>query len=140
MGSTFVFPLLQAAAIDGDTLRVMVDQGMHNRWVGDMRVAGVDAPELHATGMLERQAAGAVRDFVSRWLAEPGEYRVFSAALDDKFGRLLGDAVRSTPGMSTGLGGTLLKIGCRAYNGEAKRPWTDVELQSILTAIGARAP
>jgi endonuclease YncB( thermonuclease family) len=144
MTGTFTFPLLAARVVDGDTIAVTVDQGMHNRWVGELRVQHVDAPEVHSKDALEKSAGLSVASFVQRWLAaQPqGAYDVYSTALDDKFGRLLGDVTRTTigadgtPKLIEGLAGALLKLGCRHYDGEKKQPWTPVELNAILAAAG----
>jgi hypothetical protein len=134
-GRSFVFPLLTAQAVDGDTLHVTVDQGMHNRWVGELRVNGVDAPELHSKDPHEVTAAVAVRSFVAWWMQQPGDYYVHSVALDDKYGRLLGDVVRGMGARSLTV--DLRAIGCHAYDGGTKRMWTINELQAIALAAAA---
>jgi hypothetical protein len=134
-GRAFVFYLLAAEAIDGDTLRVTVDQGMRNRWVGDMRINGVDAPELHSKDPHEVTAAQAARDFVSWWLKRPGDYFVRSLAMEhDKYGRLLGDVFFEA---ARSLSSDLRGIGCHPYDGGAKQPWTADELQAITLAAAA---
>jgi hypothetical protein len=51
-------------ALDGDTMRLLIDTGFHGRRVEDIRLLGVHAPELREPG------GGETLEFVESWLAD----------------------------------------------------------------------
>lgn len=51
------FDVLAAEAVDGDTARVLCDCGFGIRFAFDLRLAGIDAPELGEPGGPEAKAA-----------------------------------------------------------------------------------
>lgn len=82
---------------DGDTLRLDVDLGFRQHYVGmDIRLAGVDAPELGRADHLGEQA----RDALDEWVAShPGPYRVTTTKdRQEKYGRFLVAALLAPDG------------------------------------------
>ena len=131
MKRTFRFPILSAVAIDGDTIRCVVDLGFHLSRRVDVRISGWDAPEMSGPS---RAAGIIVRDWAQAWL-DAGYHELESWELD-KFGRVLGEIfVGYEDGDSLGnrlAGAGLVKPTSR----DGKRePWTEEELARIL--VGA---
>lgn len=56
------------AAYDGDTIRLLIDQGLNSRHEENVRLLGVDTPELNSKDPAERERAQAARLFVIEWL------------------------------------------------------------------------
>lgn len=127
MNRTFIFPILTADAIDGDTVRCTVDLGFHLSRRVDVRLLGVDAPEMHG---VSRDAAQVVRQSVQVWLGDGGRMELHSAQLD-KFGRVLGDIFDATA--SCFLTDALRSSGyAKPTSPTGKRePWTQAELDHI---------
>jgi len=149
--SVYLFRLLHAAAIDGDTIRVELDLGMRIRWQGDLRLSGINAPEVHSRRALEKQAGLLVRTAAQVWIDTgsrtiDGCLWVRSDERPEKFGRLLGDVIEGRAEevyMDTcdTLSYALLKLGCvKEYHGERKAAWTDAELQRIVDELGGKEP
>ncbi len=110
---------------DGDTLRLNIDLGfnIHNENI-DVRLFGVDAPELHRPDKLGEKA----RDSLKQWLViHPGPY-VMTSVKDktEKFGRYLIKSFKSKDGhelITDQKNAGYLK----AYTGEGPKPeWTPI--------------
>lgn len=76
---------------DGDTCNVLVSQGMHGYWLGHLRCAGYNAPELKGDTYA---AAVIARDYVAS-LVDVGQVvyldsLAFTYDEQDNFGRMLG--------------------------------------------------
>lgn len=56
-------------AIDGDTVELLVDHGMHIHSTQRVRLQGVDAPELFRGTEEERERGAAAKSFVEDWLS-----------------------------------------------------------------------
>ncbi len=113
--------------VDGDTLHCVVDLGFFVTIDVDVRLNGIDAPELH--GQTHTQGAK-VKLAVEQWVKTLWPIgMVLESALLDKYRRSLGN-IRATTGES--LCAHLLEIGyAKPYNGGTKQPWTDAELYII---------
>ena len=98
--------------VDGDTLYMTLDRGMHESVVCDLRILGVNAPEMHGATL---DAALQARDYVSGWVVEHGAHAASGPQLalplwplfvhttkTDSFGRYLA-AVLCGAGHSLGL-------------------------------------
>jgi micrococcal nuclease len=86
----WVFPARLERLIDGDTLVLECDVGMHGRRVERMRLLHVDAPEVRG----ESKPAGlAATAYAAAWLAEAGAgewpLTVTTVKDPDSFGRYL---------------------------------------------------
>ena len=126
-------PLMPCVAKDGDTITVWADRGEKDYSIRDLRIYATDAPEIHSTNDLERQAGIAVRDWVQRWLNHAFEMKcrvvIECREKPEKFGRWLGDILVD----AVSLSGALITAGLvKEYHGEKKKPWTDAELMHII--------
>ena len=84
--------------IDGDTLAVRIDQGLHVERVEQVRLLGVNTPERKGA---TRAAGDAARDYVKGWLvvAGGGDWPlVVQTEKDDAFGRFLATVWRHEDG------------------------------------------
>lgn len=85
------FPAKAERAIDGDTLDLLIDQGMHGYRRERFRLLAIDTPELRG----EDRALGlAAKGFVIAWIdyanTYPGEWPLFVQTMKaDVFGRYL---------------------------------------------------
>lgn len=118
-------------AIDGDTIKVLIDLGWRIQHTVSLRLNGVDAPELVGVSETHRRAALNVKQAVSDWTTAAvsmGEVRLISDQLD-KYGRSLGDLVSDKMGS---LCAWLSGIGLvRLYPGNARSLWTEEDLIRI---------
>lgn len=108
--------------IDGDTFRAdaLVWPG-HSVHV-NIRLRGIDAPEMHARCPAEREAALAAREALVRMLAEE-RLTLSNIGSAKYYGRVLADV--ATAG-GTPVAGALLATGLvRPYRGERRRGWCD---------------
>lgn len=134
MAKTITFLVQSIVKVyDGDTLTVILDRGFHDYSTRDVRLSGIDAPELK-TPTLEQGRK--VRDAVTKWLAKRPNLFLLSYELDkEKYGRVLGDLIETTP-----VGGTLTayllanKL-VKPYAGAAKSVWTPAELKVVTDFI-----
>lgn len=105
--------------IDGDTFEASAAI-----WLGEsidvhVRIAGIDAPELHARCDDERVKAEAARDFLTHRI-EGGEVRL-TAVHYDKYGGRVDADVADAHG---DVGAAMLKAGlARPYHGERRSGW-----------------
>lgn len=113
-------PAAVVRVVDGDTLTVRA-----RIWIGqevetNVRLAGVDAPELHARCDDERERALRARDFTER-LTQGGEVTL-SEVRTDKFGGRVDARVRTPDGVD--VSDALIKAGlARAYAGDRRAAW-----------------
>ena len=114
---------LVLAVTDGDTLRVAVDVLPDQVLTTAVRLAGVDAPELHGACAVEvlraRDAQAALAELVGR-----GTHRVELRGLRrDKYGRWLADV---TNDRGENVAAELLRRGMvRVYAGGARGSWCE---------------
>jgi endonuclease YncB( thermonuclease family) len=123
----FNFPILEAVAIDGDTIRCVVDLGFHISRQVYVRLNGVDAPEMRGPG---KAAAVVVGSWVQKGFLDGAELTLRSHTLD-KFGRVLGD-IRSEREQRW-LTNELLRMGFVKMTSSSGRrtPWTEEELAVV---------
>jgi endonuclease YncB( thermonuclease family) len=106
--------------IDGDTLALRV-----HIWIGQtvdmhVRIAGIDAPELHGRCPSERARAAAARDFLAQRVA--GQKLRLEDVRNDKYGGRVIAEVRD--GQGADIGTALLTRGlARAYDGGRREGW-----------------
>jgi endonuclease YncB( thermonuclease family) len=128
---TYNARVLLPYAIDGDTIKVLIDLGWRIQHTVSLRLNGVDAPELVGVSETHRRAASNVKQAVSEWTTTAvslGEVRLVSDQLD-KYGRSLGDLVSDKMGS---LCAWLSVIGLvRPYPGGTRSSWTDEDLIRI---------
>ena len=107
--------------IDGDTLAVRA-----RIWLGQVvavhvRLAGIDAPEMHARCAHERTLALAARDALARRAAVGGIVQLVDVRNDKYGGRVI---ARVLDARGDDLGTAQITAGlARAYRGHARQPW-----------------
>lgn len=99
----WVFRARVVRVVDGDTLDLEIDCGMHARRVERLRVLHVDAPETR--GVRDRAPGLAAKQFVTDWCAvasgavtNAGFPLVIQTLKTDSFGRYLADIWREIDG------------------------------------------
>lgn len=118
--------------VDGDTIEVSLDLGFNITYKVRVRILGVDTPEKVG----DQKAYGlAVKDWSKRWVAaQKGPLYLVSKQWDKYGGRVLGDLQLQD---GTSYSALLVARGLgRAYQGEAKPPWTKAQLDAALAAAG----
>lgn len=63
------YPALVERVVDGDTVALTLDLGLHTFVSETCRLAGINAPELNSADPLEREKAVAARDWLAGTLA-----------------------------------------------------------------------
>lgn len=129
----YVYRLLEATAIDGDTVQCVVDPGENMRWHRRLRLLGTDAPEAHSRDPLEREAAEWARVCAQKWIDDTAPAFIESAEKPEKFGRWLGNlhAVHPLTGGASLTGWLLLHELVRPYHGDKKTLWHPDDLRRI---------
>jgi micrococcal nuclease len=96
--------------IDGDTLDVTIDQGLHTHRTERLRLLGVNTPELKGpTRPAGLAAAGFVTDWLARVPFDDDWPLIVQTHRGDAFGRWLARVWRRTDGAC--LNDTLLMVG-----------------------------
>jgi len=112
---------------DGDTLTVLCSLA-GELWKCNVRVKGVDCPEMRGRGADEKAAATAVRDLVRHRC--DGEVCGLKTHGTDKYGRMIAEI--SMPG-GEDLATFLLGHGlARAYAGDTRKPFSEDEISQII--------
>lgn len=112
---------------DGDTLTVLCSLA-GELWKCNVRVKGVDCPEMRGRGADEKAAATAVRDVVRRRCN--GEVCGLKTHGMDKYGRIIAEI--SMP-CGDDLATFLLRHGlARAYAGDTRHPFSQEEISQIV--------
>lgn len=124
----FVYRVLSHEVIDGDTVRTELDLGFDLRITLLARIDGVDAPE-------KTTAAGkAVRDHVRQWCASQQSLIAVSIAKDKYAGRYLAELHGDFGPLADHL---LAEKLARHYDGSARKPWGEAELDAIEKRVAA---
>lgn len=76
--------------VDGDTLDVEIDLGFSIIIEKRIRLAGLDAPELHTTDANEKALGLKAKEWLKRHLEGPGEVLIRTELSAEKYGRILG--------------------------------------------------
>jgi micrococcal nuclease len=76
--------------VDGDTLDVEIDLGFSIIIEKRIRLAGLDAPELHTTDSNEKALGLKAKEWLKGHLEGPGEILIRTELSAEKYGRILG--------------------------------------------------
>lgn len=129
----FKYPIVSTKAIDGDSVRAMLDRGEDDFSRRILRVAGIDAPEMNRVE--QKFAAIAVTAVVNVWLGEhePIGLAFISTERPKYAGRMVGRIlVEGSKSTVKDLGRFLLSRRLvKPYDGGKRQPWTGAELQAI---------
>lgn len=81
--TSFTYPAVVVRLVDGDTVRLSLDLGLHIWRTDNCRIAGINAPELDTD-------AGKIAAAAAATLLRPGDVVTFTSKALDKYGRPLG--------------------------------------------------
>ena len=116
------FPAEYLRNYDGDTVTLMLDMGFKIQQEHDVRLAGVDAPEIKGGTALTKAAARLARDMVCTHLTQPGVSLIFlSSKWAGKYGRPVGEILVNGRRLSAWLIRAHLAV---PYNGGARSDHT----------------
>ena len=106
--------------LDGDTITVRAIIWLGQAVETNVRLNGIDAPEMRAHCAEEKQKAEAARDLARRLLAD-GRAKLLDVQAD-KYGGRVRARVQTSSGAD--LSQLLLDAGLvRPYHGERRKPW-----------------
>lgn len=108
--------------VDGDTLKLKVHIWVNQTVEVDVRIAGIDAPELKGKCPSEREKAAEARDYLAQLVG--GRSVRIAQVRNDKYG---GRVIADVSDMDIGdVGEAMLARGlARAYDGRAREPWCE---------------
>jgi len=129
----YTVPIVEVVKIiDGDSLRVVVDLGWHISKQVDVRLSGINTPEVRGR---EAAAGKLVKGYVEQWIAEAGPIELISLGLD-KYGRSLGLVDKRGPKDNWSLNVILSLNGyAKDYGGGKREPFTGEELAAIIAKL-----
>lgn len=81
--NVWTYPAVVVKVVDGDTIRLNLDLGLHIWRTDNCRIGGINAPEMNTE-------AGQVAATAARGLLPPGAAVMFVSKQLDKYGRPLG--------------------------------------------------
>lgn len=131
----FDFPVESIIDVhDGDTCQLLVDLGFGVKYDVDVRLEGIDTPEMKG---VSKAAAIVAREELKGWLlANRLKLRLFSKEWDKYGGRTLGSVYVEGQRNNTAAANQLAKKVAKPYDGSKKTPWLASELKRI-EALGA---
>lgn len=132
----FTYPVEIINVYDGDTVTANIDLGFSAKIVNrQVRINGIDTPEIRTKNALEKQAGLVVRDFVYELLVGSSGLILKSEKLD-KYGRVLGDIIVDNVLLSE----LLLSMGyALRYDGGTKSKWKDEALNKIINSAKGKS-
>mgnify|MGYP003326517070 CR=1 FL=1 len=105
--------------VDGDTIDISIDLGFEVARKERVRIAGINAPEIHTKDAAEKAAGMTARQFVVDWVAKHPQVTVTTVKDAEKYGRYLAHVV-GTDGQD--LGQLLLAANlAKPYDGTGPR-------------------
>jgi endonuclease YncB( thermonuclease family) len=118
-------PAVVVEVVDGDTLRVRARIWLDQDVTTSVRLAGVDAPEMHGACRREREMARRAQAFVASQLAPAGDHGASVRLRDLRYGKYARRVIaRVETAAGLDLGAALLAAGlARPYDGGARTGW-----------------
>lgn len=117
--------------VDGDTIRVMLDLGFDIYKQVDVRVSGVDAPQI--SKKVQKTAALNVKRIAQKWIDISVSTTVISIEKDKYEGRIVGDIKNQSGEL---LSQFLVKSQlAKGYAGGERKLWTEEQLIKIASII-----
>lgn len=125
-------PLLEV--VDGDTLKVFIDQSFDDFSRKSVRINGINTPEKNWKS--ERIAGIPVKEIMKKWI-EGKKLRVRSTSKGKYYGRFIGDVwYEDEDGTEHQWGAFILEHGLgKPYNGKGDKRFTPTELHDCMVAI-----
>ena len=108
------------AVLDGDTLRAAAFVWPGQEITINVRIRGIDAPEIHSRCAREREAAGRARDMVAGLVAQ-GRIALTNIGGGKYYGRVLADV--ATPDNADIASLLLAAALVRPYQGGRRQPY-----------------
>jgi endonuclease YncB( thermonuclease family) len=109
--------------IDGDTVEVAISLGFFTYRVENVRLFGINAPEIHSADEIERGWAAKSRDALAAILPVGANVVLRTHKDKEKYGRFLAEIFTAdNRNVSAAMLATGLAV---AYNGAAKRPFKE---------------
>ena len=122
---------------DGDTITIIYIYGKTPLKV-NIRLQGLDAPELNSKNSLEKKAAENVRDWLKQEL-DKQKIWYWTPIKHDKYGGRVIGTVQSTKKSKT-VNQVLIDRGMVVeYNGTKKEEWTQKKLKSIIAQCSKKS-
>lgn len=120
-------PAVVMEVVDGDTLRVRARIWLDQDVTTAVRLAGIDAPEMHGACQQERDLARRAQAFVATQLAPAGSEGASVRLRDLRYGKYARRVVaRVETAAGLDLAGALLAAGlARPYDGGPRAGWCD---------------
>jgi endonuclease YncB( thermonuclease family) len=126
----FDYPIAEVIDVhDADTCHIRADLGFGITFDTNVRVDGIDTPEMTST---QKPAGTVARLFFIKWLEQNrGKLWVQSLSWDKYGGRIIGRIYpQGRPDLDWTAVALQAKI-AKPYSGEKKTPWTKAELSAI---------
>jgi micrococcal nuclease len=114
--------------IDGDTIEANIDLGFGIFYAKDIRINGIDAPEVHSANPKEKEAGQKVKAYL-KTLLQSQTVSLKTYKYGDKYGRFLADIELFDKSSVAKL--LLDQQLVHPYDGKTKKEWTDLELDFI---------
>lgn len=109
--------------IDGDTVQVSIDCGFSISFTDNVRLFGIDAPEIHSADQTERWWAEKSQEMLTVLLPPNMPVLLRTHKDKEKYGRFLAEIITAdNRNASTAMLATGLAV---AYNGSAKKPFRE---------------
>jgi endonuclease YncB( thermonuclease family) len=119
---------------DGDTCTVVVDLGFDLSRRVDIRVNGIDTPEMMGAS---KAAAVVARDVATAWIKSRVDHLVLLSKELDKYGRVLGDLQDTADGSMLSDYMINQKL-AHAYGGGTKLAWSEAEYIAICASTAKK--
>ena len=121
----WVFPVLDAAPYDGDSVYLLLDTGFSSRRYDLCRIMGVDAPEIRT------EAGRLVKKLVAKWVERRGPLMFLCHKHRDKYGRPLGSLYPEANNEASLSNFLINSQTAKEYQG-GRRSWDHNELQAVV--------
>jgi len=117
--------------IDGDTVELIIDLGFNIKIETDLRLEGIDTPEVNSSNGLEQEAAYRSEVFLGQLIEK--EELIVRTKKNDMYGRYIGTLFIKGQHELVNVNNFMLNHGLgRKYDGGKRKKWTDKELNTII--------
>jgi len=105
----YTYPAKLIRVIDGDTLKIQIDQGFRSFRKETIRLLGIDTPEIRTKDLEEKKRGYYAKSFVIATLKEYKNKFLVTTEKSDSFGRCLGNIILENARGTVTLSEILLK-------------------------------
>ena len=129
----YSYNITEFRAVDGDTIKCVVDLGFGCSHKTSVRLKGVDSPERRTTNLKEKEAGDAVLSVVNNWLEPKTGNLMMNSVSWGKYAKNTMGEIFSVKDPHSTLSSYLLSHEIvKPYVGNTKPAWTDEELNVII--------